>query len=223
MNSRLKDFLAASGVEDQDADGTTNLKSYFAPTVAHLLALVLHAPPSFPPQNTVLMVVDGLHAIFDIAYPRGRPNTYGSKSDPAKWAAGRRYSVLGSTIAALKKLAALHDMAVLVITGCATRVRAGSGLGAVLVPGLGGAEWESGIANRLVMLRDLAPAAARLSKSSRGSTTVASARLIGLQKVHGRFFGEDGEIGQLIAFKIEKVRSLNKFSNHMTDEHTRTD
>lgn len=201
MKPRFEESLAQVGGESE----TDNFISYFAPTVAHLLALTLHTPESFPPRNTALVVIDGLHAIFDVAYPRYRPGGYSNKNDASKWAAGRRYSVLGSLIAALKKMAALHDMAIIVTTGCATRVRTGSGLGAALVPGVGGVEWDSGITNRLVIFRDLAPRKERQSQRYNGGTATC-ARFIGLQKVNGLSCGDDGDIGHLIAFKIGKVR-----------------
>lgn len=181
-----------------------NLHSYFVPTVAHLLALTIHAPANFIPSNTSLMVIDGLHTIFDVAYPRHRSNAYPSKNEAMKWASGRRYGVLGSLMGALKKLAAQHSIAILITTGCATRVRTGSGLGAVLVSGLGGAEWETGISNRVVIFRDLATTKEDLSQRLNGDG-MKSARFIGVQKVNGRSFGEEGEIGQIMSFTVEKV------------------
>lgn len=190
-------------------DGPNNkslcgLRTYSAPTAAHLLAITLHAPSSFPPPNTALLVIDGLNAPFDVAYPRHRANTFSGKNDAAKWSAGRRYSVLGSLISALKKLAAMNDLAVLVTTGCATRMRQGSGMGAVLVPGIGGGEWDSGVTNRLVVFRDFR--SKRYCKPrSRGGQSEESARYIGIQKVNGNALGEDGDIGHLLAFVIDKT------------------
>lgn len=142
------------------------------------------------------MVIDGLHSIFEISYPRSRANTFSShKSEAAKWAAGRRYGIMSSLIAALKKLAAMNDMAILVTTGCATRVRPGSNLGAFLVPGLGGPDWEDGINNRLVMFRDF-----KLGSWAQRQQNPESARYIGLQKVNGTAFSDEGQTGQLVPF-----------------------
>lgn len=147
------------------------------------------------------MVIDDLHSIFEISYPRSRANTFSShKSEAAKWAAGRRYGIMASLISALKKLAALNDMAILVTTGCATRVRPGSGLGALLVPGMGGAEWEAGISNRLVMFRDF-----KLGSWAQQQQNPESARYVGLQKVGGVAFSDQGETGQLVPFVINKT------------------
>jgi hypothetical protein len=202
--SRLNDFLAANTSTDaSDPDQDTRLDrfhTYSTPTVAHLLALTLHPPQSFPPPGTALMVIDDLHAIFEVSYPRNRANTFSShKSEAARWAAGRRYGIMGTLISALKKLAALNDMAILITTGCATRVRSGSGLGAVLVPGMGGAEWEAGITNRLVMFRDF-----KLGSWAQQQQNPESARYIGLQKNNGVAFSDEGETGQVIPFILDK-------------------
>jgi len=82
-------------------------------------------------------------------------------------------------------------------------VRIGNRSGAVLVPGLGGAEWENGVTNRLAMFRDFAHNT-ETSSWRQNDEFRASLRLIGLQKVNGCAFGEDGDIGQLIAFTLSK-------------------
>lgn len=148
------------------------------------------------------MVIDGIHLIFDVAYPRYGPNGFSNRNENTKWASSRRYSMLGTLVSSLKKLAILHDMAIIVTTGCATRVRSGSGLGAVLVPGVSGTEWDDGITNRLVLFRDFASLEDR-AQGQDGNTP--SRRLIGLQKVHGNAFGEAGDIGCFLPFIIDKA------------------
>ncbi|KAK6007806.1 hypothetical protein QM012_004620 [Aureobasidium pullulans] len=202
--SRLTDLLAANpSTHGSESDQDTRLDRFHAfatPTIAHLLALTLHPPQSFPSPGTALMIIDDLHAIFEVSYPRNRANTFSShRSEAARWAAGRRYGIMGTLISALKKLAALNDMAIVVTTGCATRVRPGSGLGAVLVPGMGGAEWEAGISNRLVMFRDF-----KLGSWAHQQQHPESARYIGLQKNNGVAFSDEGETGQLVPFSIDK-------------------
>ncbi|GAB7348260.1 hypothetical protein MBLNU459_g6250t1 [Dothideomycetes sp. NU459] len=205
VKTRFQKILAAATRPDVEiSKSSRNVRAYFAPTVAHLLAMILHAPAPFPPPNTALLVIDGLNIPFDVAYPRHRPNNYSSKNDAAKWSASRRYSVLGSFMSALKKLAAMNDLAVLVTTGCATRIRQGSGLGAVLVPGLGGGEWEGGVTNRLVVFRDFKSKTCRNPRSS-NCQTEESARYIGLQKINGNLLGDDGDIGHLHAFTIDET------------------
>ncbi|THY93545.1 P-loop containing nucleoside triphosphate hydrolase protein [Aureobasidium pullulans] len=202
--NRLNHFLAANpsthGHDSEKDSRLDRFHAYSTHTVAHLLALTLHPPQSFPPPGTALMVIDDLHAIFEVSYPRNRANTFTShKSEAARWAAGRRYGIMGTLVSALKKLAALNDMAIVVTTGCATRVRPHSGLGAVLVPGMGGAEWEAGISNRLVMFRDF-----KLGSWAQQQQDPESARYVGLQKVNGVAFSDEGETGQVVPFVVDK-------------------
>lgn len=126
-----------------------------APTFSHLLALMLHPPPSFPPPTTTLLVLDGLEALLNVDYPR-MPYGPGQRTEQQKWHAGRRYAILGTFVTALSKLALLRHMAVIVTTGCASKMRADDGLTAAIGPGLGGAEWETVIWSRMVVFRDFA-------------------------------------------------------------------
>jgi hypothetical protein len=195
---RLHHFLAATSDSASEQDTRLNrFHAYSTPTVAHLLALTLHPPHSFPPPGTSLLVIDNLHSIFEISYPRSRANTFSThRSEAARWAAGRRYGIMACLISALKKIAALNDLVILVTTGCATRVRPASGLGAVLVPGMGGPEWDAGISNRLVMFRDFA--------WTHQQQHPESARYIGLQKINAVAFSDQGETGQVLPFIIQK-------------------
>ncbi|KAF7192662.1 DNA repair protein rhp55 [Pseudocercospora fuligena] len=136
-------------------------------TLSHLLALILHPPPSFPPDGTTLLVVDDLNSLVDLDYPR-LPFNNGNRTEQQKWQAGRRYAILGSLIKALNKLATLHNLAVIVTTGCSSRMRTDEGLMAAIGPGIGGAEWENGIWSRTVVFRDF------------------NGRFAGVQKCQGR-------------------------------------
>jgi len=163
-------------------------------TLSHLLALFLHPRADFPPGGTSLVVIRGLNKLIDIDFPRvifGRNN----KTEQQKWQAGRRYAILGSLGAALHKLAVVNNMAILVLTGCASRQRAGSGLGAAIVPAIGGTEWDTGICDRLVIFRDF------------------GGRFVGVQKCQGRSLisrEEAGEIGCIVGFDIAGDGSLQE-------------
>lgn len=116
------------------------------PTLSHLLALLLHAPPNrpFPPPTTRLLVLTNPHSLLETSNPRTPAPSTSTNSETYKWAASRRYALLGTLVSALNRLAAANGIAVLVTTGCATRALPGGGpLG--LVPGVGGREWEAGI------------------------------------------------------------------------------
>lgn len=163
-----------------------NFHHLAAPTLSHLLALIMHPRPGFPPEGTSILVIDGLNTLIDLDYPRF-PFAGLTKTEQQKWQTGRRYAVLGSLITALSKLATLNNTAVLVSTGCASRMRSDSGLGSALVPGVGGGEWDSGVWSRLVIFRDF------------------GSRFVGLQKCQGRSLisrEEIGEVGRIVGFEI---------------------
>lgn len=164
------------------------------PTLSHLLATILHTGQDFFPEKTSLLVVDGVNTLVDLDYPRF-PYTSSTKSEAQKWQAGRRYTVLGNLVTGLNKLAYLKKFAVILTTGCSTRMRYDSGLGAALVPGVGGAEWEAVIRSRLVIFRDF------------------GGRLIGVTKCQGKSFinrEEVGEIGRVIGFDLAEDGSLQE-------------
>ena len=163
-------------------------------TLSHLLALLLHPHSDVFRPDTGLLIIDGLNALIDLDYPRYQFSS-AARTEPQKWQASRRYAILGSLVAAMNKLAALHDLAVIVTTGCSTRMRPDSNLGAALVPGIGGAEWEGGIWNRFVVFRDFA------------------GRFVGVQKCRGRSLisrDEVGEVGRIIPFDISLAGRLHE-------------
>jgi hypothetical protein len=150
-------------------------------TLPHLLALLLHPPTNFPPPETRLLVLTNLHTLLETSNPRNAAFSPATKPDIQKWAASRRYALLGSIVSALNRLAVSHNIAVLVTTGCATRMRSefgapGAPLG--LVPGVGGNEWESGIWARAVVLRDFGGRFVGVSKA-RGAAVAAGAAGLG--------------------------------------------
>ncbi|KAI7236996.1 P-loop containing nucleoside triphosphate hydrolase protein [Hortaea werneckii] len=167
-------------------DRLRRFRHHTAPTLSHLLALVLHPRPDFPPEGTSLLVIDGLNTLIDLDYPRF-PFAGTAKTEQQKWQAGRRYAVLGSLVSGLNKMAVLNNVAIAVSTGCASRTRSDSGLGSALVPGVGGGEWDSGVWTRLAVFRDF------------------GGRFVGVQKCQGRSLiprDETGETGTVVCFEI---------------------
>lgn len=101
---------------------------------------------------------------------------------------GRRLQVLQSTISSLHKLAATQDVAIVILSHCATRIQAGRG--ATLLPAINTSSWEQGIATRLALFRDW----------SIRDEQVTGVRFAGIQRLNGRTYA-DG-IGQIFAFDI---------------------
>ncbi|KAL9095305.1 MAG: hypothetical protein Q9165_002562 [Trypethelium subeluteriae] len=198
----------------------TKLHHFTTPTLAHLLALIAHATPTFPPQSTSLLVIDSLSTLFDIAYAGQTSKSDQSSADQRvkdarRWAANRRFAVLGSLIAALNKIAAVNNVAVLVTSQMMTRVGpSGAGTKAILVPALSGKEWDLGIANRVVLFRDWAPE--ELRQGSQGKEADGNARVkleqmrfAGVVKANGIVPGEQtrqgSTLGNVVPFTIDET------------------
>jgi len=60
--------------------------------------------------------------------------------------------VIQYIVSSLQKLAATRDLAVVVLTQCATKMQAERG--ATLIPAINASVWEQGISTRLVLYRD---------------------------------------------------------------------
>lgn len=155
--ARLDALLDLELPEGLDSDAVLNEKFQYLSisTFSHLLALVLHPPTSFPPAGTNLLVIDGLEALVNLDYPRV-PFGNGTKSEQQKWQGNRRYAILGTLVTALGRLASVRDVAVVVTSGCLSKMRSQDGLPAAIGPGIGGVEWETGIWSRIIVFRDFA-------------------------------------------------------------------
>ena len=192
---------------DMTRDGLRGHFHYMAlPTLAHLLALFVHAPAAFPPQNTSLVVIDSLATLVDNAYPRNIDDRMArNKTEQSRWAAGRRFAIINELIATFTKFAAVHDIALLVTSQTITRIRGASR--ALLVPAMAGIEWENGISTRLVLFRDWI----RLGKASDNldADKLQKARFVGLVKANGVSLADEGGVGDVVPFTIENVSRMH--------------
>ena len=176
---------------------------FVAPTLPHLLALMAHPSPSFPPEDTSLIIVESVSTLFATAFPRA-VETYDSKQTPAKkieavqWASSRKWSVMGNFVARLGKLAAIQNIVVLLTSQTTTIVRAETG--AVLYPAITSKAWDVGVNNRIVLFRDWAPSTENDALQDCRSNAVRFAAVI---KAGG--VSCDG-IGRVVPFRIEKVK-----------------
>lgn len=92
---------------------------------------------------------------------------------------------------ALQKLAATRDVAIVILSQCATKMQAERG--ATLIPAVNATVWDQGISTRLVLFRDWAPDAAE----SR------ALHFVGVQKRNGK--SSNGVVEGIFAFRIETV------------------
>ena len=212
MTARLKTFL--SGVEQSQSSATKpgsphtdlkNLHHFATPTLPHLLALLSAQTTSFPPPGTSLLVIDSVSILFALAFPKttdslDNQQTPVKKTEAVQWASGRRWAVMGDFISKLGRLAATKDIAVLLTSQMTTRIR--SETGAMLQPAISGNAWETGIGNRIILIRDWLFQTTS-SASSQGEY-IAGARFASVIKAKG----VSREVSSRpCIFSIEQVRS----------------
>ena len=202
------------------AAARSRLHHFNTPALAHLLALIVHAPPSFPPPSTSFLVIDSLSTLFDTAYASqssklGIANADQKAKEVRRWAANRRFAVHGSLISALNKLAVVKNIAILVTSQMMTRVwPGGMGTKATLVPALNGKEWDTGVASRIVLFRDWVPE--EWTQGSQGkkvdedsSAKLEQIRFAGVVKANGIVLSEQNTQGKtqgnVVPFTIDEV------------------
>ncbi|KAI9663038.1 MAG: hypothetical protein M1821_008086 [Bathelium mastoideum] len=196
----------------------SKLHHFNTPTLAHLLALVVRAPPSFPPPSTSLLVIDSLSTLFDTAYAgqsskSDTVNTDKKAKDARLWAANRRFAVVESLVSALNKLAAMRNIAVLVTSQMMTRVLpSGAGTRAILMPALSSKEWDTGVASKVVLFRDWPTDELRRSSQEKGVDEKLRAKLdqvrfAGVVKANGIPLGESSSqgitLGNVVSFTVD--------------------
>ncbi|MCJ1234345.1 hypothetical protein MMC14_002306 [Varicellaria rhodocarpa] len=133
---------------------------FITPTLPHLIALLNSPSVSFPPQATNIIVIDSISAVLVNAFPTAVDaydprQAQGKRSETIQWAASRRWSVYGDLISRLGKLAAVQNLAIILISQTTTKVRADTG--AVLYPSISIKAWDGGVHNRIVLFRDWLP------------------------------------------------------------------
>ena len=183
-----------------------------APTLPHLLALLLHPPSSFPPSETGVIVVDTVSPLFATAFPKGYDNYDNNhpatkKSEAAQWAAGRRWAVMGDFVSKLGKLATIRSLAVVLISQTTTKIKGESR--AVLRPTMSTKSWDEGISTRIVLYRDWLQSNSGSSQKDR----MQAVRFAAVEKLGGASY--DG-LRTPTPFKIETVPGqLKAFIDNM--------
>ncbi|KAL2121490.1 hypothetical protein VTJ04DRAFT_5517 [Mycothermus thermophilus] len=195
--TRLRAVLGAVTDTLQDHKLDPNLPDgrfvhYTCPTLPHLLALLCRPTAACIPPGTSLVVIDSLSALVNHAFPK-LPETR-----PAADAKGkgpplsiRRLQILQHLSSSLQKLAATRNVAVVVLTQCATKMQAERG--ATLIPAINATVWEQGISTRLVLFRDWL--------AQRGAE-VRSVRFAAVQKLNGKDVSIAGS--GLCAFTVQE-------------------
>ncbi|QDS69367.1 hypothetical protein FKW77_004317 [Venturia effusa] len=212
LQAQVDNASAASNGTIRDL--CSRLKHYTIPTLAHLLALLLDPMPHFPPPGTSLIVIESISTLFDNTYHRTNFDRSKTQTDAQKWAAGRKFAVMGELMTRLSRLATVNSIAFLLTSQTVTRVR--SGQGALLLPAISGSEWDNGVSTQLVLFRDWAP--------KRGTQLTAEEaekwhrlRYAGVIKVKGVAMEENGRFDTVVPFSIERdgLCELSTPSSHV--------
>ena len=187
-----------------DTDDLLNRFQYYRPpSLPHLLTFFLHPTPFFPPLNTRLIVVDNISAPIAAYFPRSNsqaaPNT--PKAKAQSWQLSRKFATATSLGSALTKMAALHDIAIVVINQVATSLKGQKR--AMLKPALSGTGWEASVQNQILIYRDFAP---RSYMDSEDDDQMGVLRYVEVFKAGGMLRPRTME--SVVAFKIEEVRML---------------
>ncbi|AEO60647.1 hypothetical protein MYCTH_2310088 [Thermothelomyces thermophilus ATCC 42464] len=209
---RLRAVVGRATGEGKDADPSRldGFIHYTCPTLPHLIALLCRPTASCIPQGTSLVVVDSLSALVNHAFPKlpeARPTRDANgRKEPSSSA--RRLQVLQYIISSLQKLAATRNLAILVLTQCATKMQAERG--ATLVPAINASVWEQGLSTRLVLFRDWL---------LDGSKT-RGLRFVAIQKLNGK------EVGALLksvcAFQVDQTGLISLDCDHTRQSMTFT-
>jgi hypothetical protein len=182
-----------------------NFHHYHTPTLPHLLALLTHPSPSFPPPKTSLIIIDAISTLFSLAFPKAletldaKKSPGAKKNDAIQWAASRRWAVMGDFINKIGKLAATRNIAILLVSQTTTKISAETG--AVLHPAMASTAWDAGISTRVVLFRDWVFQTAE--GPSKGEF-IPGVRFTGVVKAGGISY--EG-LGKVTSFTIEEVRN----------------
>jgi hypothetical protein len=173
---------------------------YQTSTLAHLLALVHHPKPNFPPRQTALLVIDAVSTLFPLPLRKPGPKL---QSCAPKFATALLHSTL---LTALTRLASVNNFAVLLISQVSTRMR--NGASALLVAAQGSKDWDDGISSQIAMFRDFPPPLSSSSKSREADDGGLWDRLryVEIIKVHGVMSLENSMFKDVIPFALTKVR-----------------
>jgi RecA/RadA recombinase len=125
--------------------------------LSRVLALFLHPPEGLPPKNTSLIVVDDLSNLLlslnSKEPPKLKPDAPQAVQEKVeKQALSRRFRIIESLGAAMSKMAAVRNIAILVLSNATTTLK--SSKKAILKPALSSQAWDPAIHTRIMLYRD---------------------------------------------------------------------
>ncbi|KAF7716354.1 DNA recombination/repair Rad51-like protein [Penicillium ucsense] len=135
-----------------------NLIYFRAPTLPHLLALLIRPPKEFPPPETTLLIIDSISSLFPAYFLSASElkDRLAQGKIPDKpqlqWLLNRKWNVIGDIATHLTRLAA-RNIAVLALNQTHTKIKGQPR--ATLHPVVAGGTWETNVQTRIVLYRDL--------------------------------------------------------------------
>ena len=155
---RLERLLSIAEVDGEcPSTDLSDFHHFSAPSLPFLLAIFCQPTANFPPPNCKLLVIDSLSNIFSAAFSNKKEDSdkagdQKSVEEARQWASKRRWAILEDLSQRLQKLAAVHDMAVLILNQTATRLRHDTGV--MLQSALSSQAFENRVKNRVVVYHD---------------------------------------------------------------------
>ncbi len=148
-------------------------------------------------------MVDSISSLFAAAFPIANDGfdskqiSNKQKRDADQWATSRKLAFMGDFVSKLGKLATTKNIAILLTSQTATRIRADTG--ATLHPAISGTAWDAGLSARIVLFRDWFYQAA---EASGNGAYMPEVRFAGVLKAGGVSY--EG-LGRVVSFIIKKV------------------
>ncbi|KKK24996.1 hypothetical protein AOCH_003124 [Aspergillus ochraceoroseus] len=209
LRSILLKSIQSSESTESPEELMKNLVYFRAQSLPHLLALLLHPPTGFPPDDSKLMVIDSASAPFPSYFSNPTElkarlaQSRTTDKSHIQWLMNRNSNVTSDLANQLTKLATAHNLAVLVINQTRTKIKGQPR--ATLCPVLAGGAWESSVYTRIVMYRDF---------PSDEEDTPKNVRFAEVTKRTGKMLALRLE-SNIIPFVIERdgLRGLDKYQS----------
>ncbi|KAM5497224.1 hypothetical protein McanMca71_004337 [Microsporum canis] len=154
--TRFEEMLCKNTTPAQTGQLLQNLLHLQPTTLAHLLALISHPVPGFPPANTGLIVLDSISCLFGSEFRSKLPAKLSKANDlnraeKSKDAQESKlwWKLIGNLSANLNALASRLDCAVIVTNEMVTRFRPGQK--PMLHVAISGYTWDTSVATRIIL------------------------------------------------------------------------
>lgn len=182
-------------------DALGRFSHFYAPTLAHLIALLSTRGMMHQSCPTSILVLDSISSPVDLAYPRGMDHRYTTRNNDGQKSIrspNRRQAIIEHLGSSLARLAALENVAVLVTNEVMTKIRGQAQ--AMLEQSVSGYEWDDAVSTRITLYHDWAH-----SPDKAEAKQYQSARFIGVNKARGTSLCANSSLGNVTAFGIVDV------------------